>query len=118
VLELVASSALQHPGAAPVPAGQVRHLLNKGPHPAIGYVAEVPAHPQVNQYLPTAHRQIVKLTQVAAVHPCRGAAAARALRMVAARRDLQLDPIEIMHYPVDAHRRKMREQITDCCEAT
>jgi hypothetical protein len=115
VLELVASSAL---GAAPVPAGHVRHLLNKGPHPTVGYVAEVPAHPQVNEYLPTVHRQIVKLTQVAAVHPCRGAAAARALRMVAARRDPQLDPIGIMHHPVDAHRRKMREQIIDCFEVT
>jgi hypothetical protein len=38
--------------------------------------------------------------------------------MVSARRDPQLDPIEIVHHPVDAHRRKMREQITDCFEAT
>jgi hypothetical protein len=38
--------------------------------------------------------------------------------MVAARRDPQLGPIEIMHHPVDAHRRKMREQSTECIEAT
>jgi hypothetical protein len=38
--------------------------------------------------------------------------------MVAAPRDPQLEPIEIVHHPVDAHRRKMREQITDCFEAT
>jgi hypothetical protein len=38
--------------------------------------------------------------------------------MVAAPRDPQLDPIGIMHHSVDAHRRKMREQIIDCFEVT
>jgi hypothetical protein len=89
--------AIQAAGPPAVADGQARHLLREGGLRACVVAAEEPAGLQVNEHFLAAARGIGQLPLVAAVHPPRHHAAARAGRLAGA------GPGQHMHRPARGH---------------